>query len=223
MNNERFIQIFQDSVLSYFPSTRFLVTDNCNDISGSITKHSLNQINLLSVNTLPYSPKSNAVENLHRYLLYALKINVQQACLRPADWFLLLSPAVISSNNTSYHRLKFNLSPQILQTGIKSDFNTTFGVGDPGLLEQEGYEPFAIQLSKSQYVNNFLLTQMRLEKIKENELTQSPKDIQIRPGDLVMKMSRSINYTGRNQKLRPKMTNIFLVLMTRQTSAFIRQ
>jgi hypothetical protein len=38
-----------------------------------------------------------------------------------------------------------------------------------------------------------------------------------------MKMSRAINYSGRNQKLRPKMTNIFLVLMTTQTSAFIRQ
>jgi hypothetical protein len=223
MTNERFVQIFQDSVLSYFPSTRFIVTDNCNDISGSTTKQALNQLNVFSVNTLPYSPKSNAVENLHRYLLYALKINVQQACLKPEDWFLLLSPSIISLNNTSYYRLKFNLSPQILQTGIKSDFNTTFGVGDPGLLEQEGYEPFAIQLSKSQYVNNYLLTQMRIEKIKQNAETQSPRDNTINPGDLVMKMSRAINYSGRNQKLRPKMTNIFLVLMTTQTSAFIRQ
>ena len=116
------------------------------------------------------------MENLHRYLLYALKINVQQACLKPADWFLLLPLAVISLNNTSYYRLKFNLSPKILQTGIKSDFNTTFGVGDRGLLEQDGFEPFAIQLSKSKYVNNYLLTQMRLEKLKENAETQSPKD-----------------------------------------------
>ena len=38
-----------------------------------------------------------------------------------------------------------------------------------------------------------------------------------------MKMSRSLNYSGRNQKLRPKMTNIFLVLMCTQTSAYIRQ
>ena len=52
MNNERFIQIFQDSVLSYFPSTRFLVSDNSNDISCSVTKQSLNQINVFSVNTL---------------------------------------------------------------------------------------------------------------------------------------------------------------------------
>ena len=87
MTNERFVQIFQERILSYFPSTRFLVTDNCNDISGTTTKQSLNQINVFSVNTLPYSPKSNAVENLHRYLLYALKINIQQACLKPADWF----------------------------------------------------------------------------------------------------------------------------------------
>ena len=62
-----------------------------------------------------------------------------------------------------------------------------------------------------------------LKKIKQNAETQSPRDNQINPGDLVMKMSRAINYSGRNQKLRPKMTNIFLVLMTTQTSAFIRQ
>ena len=74
MTNERFVQIFQDSVLSYFPSTRFIVTDNCNDISGSTTKQALNQLNVFSVNTLPYSPKSNAIKNLHRYLLYALKM-----------------------------------------------------------------------------------------------------------------------------------------------------
>ena len=128
MTNELFIQIFQERVLSYFPSTRFLVTDNCNDILGTTTKQSLIQLNIFSVNTLPYSPKSNAVENLHRYLLFALKINVQQACLKPADWFLLLPLALMSLNNTSYHRLKFNLSPQILQTGIKSNFTVTFGV-----------------------------------------------------------------------------------------------
>ena len=101
MTNEQFVQIFQEQVLAYFPSTCFLVTDNCNDISGSTVKQSLNQINVFSVNTLPYSPKSNTVENLHRYLLYALKINVQQACLKPADWFLLLPLAVISLKITT--------------------------------------------------------------------------------------------------------------------------
>ena len=132
-----FVQIFQERVLSYVPSSSFLVTDNCNNISGTTTKQSLNQINVFSVNTLPYSAKSNAVENLHRYLLYTFKINIQQACLKPADWYLLLPLAIISLNNTSYHRLKFNLSPQILQTRIRSNFNVTLGVGDPGLLEEE--------------------------------------------------------------------------------------
>ena len=177
---------------------------NHKDISGSTVKQSLNQINVFSVNTLPYSPKSNTVENLHRYLLYALKINVQQACLKPADWFLLLPLAVISLNNTSYHRLKFNLSPQVLQTGIKSNFNVTFGVGDPGLLEQDGYEPYAVQLSKSQFVNNYLLTQLRLEQLKESSRTQSPKDNQISSGDLVMKMSQSLNYSGKIKSLEQK-------------------
>ena len=140
---------------------------------------------------------------------YTSPRHIFSSCLKPADWFLLIPLAVISLNNTSYHRLKFNLTPQVLQTGIKSNFNVTFGVGDPGLLEQDGYEPYAVQLSKSQFVNNFLLTQLRLEKLKENAKTQSPKDNQISPGDLVMKMSRSLNYSGKNQKLRPKMTNIF--------------
>ena len=75
-------------------------------------------------------------------------------------------------------------------------------------------------LTLSNYQNHNML---QLEKLKENTKTQNPKDNQILPGDLVMKMSRSLNYSGRNQKLRPKMTNIFLVLMSTQTSAYIRQ
>ena len=90
-------------------------------------------------------------------------------------------------------------------------------------MEEQGYEPYAIQLSKSQYLNNYLLTQLRLEKMKDNEKTQSLKDNVIKPGDLVMKLSRQINYSGMNVKLRPRLTNLFLVLITTQTSAYIRQ
>ena len=146
-------------------------------------------LNVFSANTLPYSPKSNAVENLHIYLLQSLRINVQQACLDPSDWFLLLPMAIISLNNTSYSRLNYNLSSQILQTGIRPNFNTVFGVGDPGILEESGYESYAIKLSKGQFVNNYILTQLRLEKLKQNSKTQSPRDNVISPGDLVIKLS----------------------------------
>jgi hypothetical protein len=218
-----FMEIFQERVLTYYPSTKFLVSDNAKNISGNVVKQSLNMLNVFSVNTMPYSSKSNQVETFHRYLLYAIKVNIQQACLHPKDWYKILPFSVISLNNTSYYRIKYNLTPQTLQTGIRANFHTTFGVGDPGSLEDQGFEPYAIQLSKSQYVNNYLMTQLRLEKLKDNEKTQSPKDNEIKPGDLVMKLSRQINYSGMNMKLRPRLTNLFLVLITTQTSAYIRQ
>jgi hypothetical protein len=223
MTNEIFMEIFQERVLTYYPNTKFLVSDNAKNISGNLIKQSLNLLNIFSVNTLPYSSKSNLVETFHRYLLYAIKVNIQQACLHPKDWYKILPFSIISLNNTSYYRIKYNLTPQTLQTGIRANFNSTFGIGDPNLLEEQGYEPYAIQLSKSQYVNNYLLTQLRLEKMKDNEKTQSPKDNVIKPGDLVMKLSRQINYSGMNVKLRPRLTNLFLVLITTQTSAYIRQ
>ena len=101
------------------------------------------------MNTMLYSSKSNLVETFHRYLLYAIKVNIQQACLHPKDWYKILTFSVISLNNTSYYRIKYNLTPQTLQTGIRANFHTTFGVGDPSSLEEQGFEPYAIQLSKS--------------------------------------------------------------------------
>ena len=81
------------------------------------------------------------------------------------DWFLLLPMAIISLNNTSYSRLNYNLSPQTLQTGIRPNFNTVFGVGDPGILEESGYQPYAIKLLKGQFVNNYIPTHLCLEKL----------------------------------------------------------
>ena len=93
MDNTQFIQIFTDRVLAYYPSTRFVVNNNAKDISATAVNQSLNMLNVFFANILPYFPKSNAVENLHRYLLQALRINVQQACPDPSDWFILLPMA----------------------------------------------------------------------------------------------------------------------------------
>ena len=77
--------------------------------------------------------------------------------------------AIISLNNTSYSWLKYNLLPQILQTGIRPNFKNVFGVGDPGILEESGYEPFVIELAKGLYVNNYVLTQLRQEKLEKKQ------------------------------------------------------
>ena len=143
------------------------------------------------MNTLPYSSKGNLVETFHRYLLYAIEVNIQLCCIQITD-IKYFHFSITSLNNISYYKIK-TLTPQNI-TGICANFNPTLGILNLSSLKEQGYEPYTIQLSNSQYVNN-LLTQLRLEKMEDNEEI--------------------------NAKIETKVTNLFsLVLITTRTSTY---
>ena len=131
--------------------------------------------------------------------------------------------ALVSLNNTNYSRLNYSISPQILNTGVRADFNCTFASLEDDYLTQTGFSNYAVSLNKNQYVNFYLLTQLRKEQDAKNQKTHTKKDTnKIEPGNLVYKTDKALNLKGFSKKLRPRFTKLYLVLCITSTSAYIR-
>ena len=79
-------------------------------------------------------------------------------------------------NNTIYSWLNYSKSPQILNTGVRADFNCTFASLEDDYLTQTGFSNYAVSLNKNQYVNFYLLTQLRKEQDAKNQKTHTKKD-----------------------------------------------
>ena len=223
MTNELFLQIFMDRCLAYYPSVRYVITDNAKDLSGTKVQQSLNLLGIKKATISPHSHKSNYSELLIRYLTYSIRINTQEKCIPPTEWHRLLPLALIALNNTNYSRLNYSISPQIINTGIRTDFSSIFATLDDNYLFREGFSSYAIALNKSQFVNFYLLTQLKKEQDLKNQQTQSPKDINsIEPGCLVYKIDKALNLQGFSKKLRPRFNKLYLVLCVSSTAAYIR-
>jgi hypothetical protein len=191
------MQIFIDKCLSYYPSCRYVITDNAKDISGNKVKQSLNLLGIKKCSISPHSHKSNYSELLLRYLQHSIRINTQEKCIPPSQWHRILPLALIALNNTNYSRLKYSISPQIINTGIRTDFSSIFATLDDDYLIKEGFSSYALSLNKCQFINFYLLTQLKKEQDIKNKLTQTPKDSnQIQPGSLVYKTDKALNLKG---------------------------
>ena len=222
LTNEKFIEIFLTKVVAIFSNTRWLVTDNANDLSGVVSKQSLNILNIKSVTILSRSPRFSYIELLQRYLLAALKTNVQEHYIKPSEWHELLPFCVISLNNTPYSNLKYNLSAQQVCLGQRSDLNSIFALGNLDILEND-YSPFVIKLAKSQKAVNSLINKHQKEKQIAAEKSQGKSwQTDIQPGDLVWRENMSNNLKGFNKKLRPRYDKIYYVCYVNPASVFVR-
>ena len=223
LNNEIFIEIFREKVLAYFPNTRFLVTDNSPDISSKVTKQMLHNLNVLQCNTRPYMAKSNYAELLQKFLLRSLRLNTQELGVPPSKWHILLTPALITINNSKYENLEFTFSPQQIMTGQKSNLSTTFQLINPDLLSEADYEPYVCKLTKNLAAATLIITELKRRKVENNLKSQQKyTNKAILPGDLVTKVDHRQNVTGFNMKLRPRYRQLFIVLATTNSSAYIK-
>ena len=223
LNNEIFLEIFREKVLAYFPNTRFLVTDNAPDISSKVTKQMLHNLNVLQCNTRPYMAKSNYAELLQKFLLRSLRLNTQELGVPPSKWHVLLTPALITINNSKYENLEFNFSPQQLMTGQKSNLSSIFQIINPELLSEADYEPYVCKLTKELAAATLIITELKRQKVENNLKTQQKYSNKIiLPGDLVTKMDRRQNLTNFNMKLRPRYRQLYIVMATTNSSAFVK-
>ena len=223
MTNEKFLEIFMEKVYAYYPNVKHIWTDNSKDISGAAIQQSLNLLGIQKVTISPHSHKSNYSELLIRYITYAIKINIQEKCIPPSAWYKILPLALVSLNNTNYSRLNYSISPQIINTGTRADFNCSFGSLEDDYLTQSGFSNYAVSLNKNQYVNFYLLTQLGKEQDVKNQKTHAKKDTnKIEPGNLVYKIDKALNLKGFSKKLRPRFTKLYLVLCTTSTATYIQ-
>ena len=219
-NAEEYASLFESAILQYFCNTKYVVVDNSKDLSNNLTKQYLNTLNILLVNTCPYSHKSNKAEILQKHLLTALRINTQQALIDPKNWHMLLTQSLISLNNTTFQRLKYAVSPYNLMFSRYPD--NQFTALNPSLLQEEGYSSYVVETAKASFLNGLLITAMQKERIREAEKSGKSTDNRISAGDIVYKRSDILNLTGVSKKLRPRFKSLYFVLATSRTSAFIK-
>ena len=221
MDNNTFIKIFEERILSIFPQVRVTLTDNAVNISGPIIKQHFHNLNIQFINSRPYSSKSNIVEGFQRLLLRSLRIGMQQLALPAEFWPRLVPSAVISLNCTPYMNLRYNITPHTVMMGTPPRLESLFTVS-PDRLAEGGYDSYVVQLAKSKYASSVAMMEFKRHKLLNNEKTQRPQDQRILPGDLVFRHVRQ-NSKIPNYKLRPRNSKIFLVVLTTSTSAFCRE
>ena len=90
MTNEKFLSIFQLHVLTIFPQTKYILSDNAQNISSNVIKQYLHNLNIQMINSRPYSAKSNIAEGLQRLLLRSIRLGAQEVALEPHDWHKIL-------------------------------------------------------------------------------------------------------------------------------------
>ena len=183
----------------------------------------LHNLNVLQCNTRPYMAKSNYAELLQKFLLRSLRLNTQELGVPPSKWHILLTPALITINNSKYENLEFTFSPQQIMTGQKSNLSTTFQLINPDLLSEADYEPYVCKLTKNLAAATLIITELKRRKVENNLKSQQKySNKAILPGDLVTKVDHRQNVTGFNMKLRPRYRQLFIVLATTNSSAYIK-
>ena len=144
MTNDKFLSIFELNVLTIFPQTKYILSDNAPNISSNTIKQYLHNLNIQMINSRPYSSKSNIAEGVQRLLLRSIRLGTQEVAIEPHDWHKLVSPAVISLNCTHYYGLRFNLSPYTIQFGTKPNLTSLFCL-NPDILEGAGYDAYVVR------------------------------------------------------------------------------
>ena len=220
MTNEKFLEIFELHVLTIFPQTKYILSDNAQNIASAVIKQYLHNLNIQMVNSRPYSSKSNIAEGLQRLLLRSIRLGTQEAAIEPHNWHKILPPAVISLNCTPYHGLRFNLCPHTVQFGCKPNLTSLFCL-NPDMLHGAGYDAYVVRMAKMKFISTKVMCQYNRQKSINNSKTQKGKMSPILPGDIVFRVDRAaakkVNY-----KLRPRSCDLFLVLLTTRSSAFCR-
>ena len=123
----------------------------------------------------------------------------------------------MSLNNTKYSQFNYSTSPQIINTGIRSDFNCSFASLEDKYLTQKSFSNYAVSLNKNQYVNFHLLTQDA-----KNQKTHTKKvSNKIEPWNLVYKVDKALNLKEFSNKLRPSFTKLYLVSCISSTAGYI--
>ena len=220
ISSEQFLEMLDESVIRVFPNFRYLVVDNAKDISSTVVRQYLNSLNILLVTTSAYSSKSNKSEIIQRWLLQAIRINRQEALISSDQWDLVLTQSVLSLNNTPFEKGSFNTTPFNLMFNNMYDGN--FVATNPELLDEAGYLAWVVQTAKGSFLNNLVVTQLQLERIKEAEKTHKMSDKDIKVGDIVVKRDQSLNLADTSKKLKPRYRNLYFVLATSRTAAFVK-
>ena len=172
------------------------------------------------VNSRPYSSKSNIAEGLQRLLLRSIRLGTQETAIQPHDWHKILPPAVISLNCTPYYGLRFNLCPYTVQFGCKPNLTSLFCL-NPDLLHGAGYDGYVVRLARMRFLSTKIMCQYNRQKSINNSKTQKGKLSPILPGDIVFRVDRT-GLKKMNYKMRPRSSDLFLVLLTTRSSAFCR-
>ena len=220
MTNQKFLEIFELHVLTTFPQTRYVLSDNAQNISSAIVKQYLHNLNIQMLNSRPYSSKSNIAEGLQRLLLRSIKLGIQETAIQPHDWHKILPPAIISLNCTPYYGLRFNLCPHTVQFGSKPNLTSLFCL-NPDLLHGAGYDAYVVKLAKMKFLSTKIMCQYNRQKSINNSKTQKGKLSPVLPGDIVFRVDRT-RLQKTNYKMRPRSSELFLVLLTTRSSAFCR-
>ena len=221
MTNELFLSLFENRILTIFPQTKIVLTDNASNISSNVVKQSLHTMNIKIINSRPYSSKSNVVEGMQRLLLASIRSASQELNLPAEHWVKIVPACAISLNCTPYMGIRFNLSPHAVQFGVRPVLDSLFSI-NPSLLQEEGYDTYVVQLAKAHHANALVMMGYRREKMLRDQQTQRPNDQRILPGDIVFRHARPDSKVS-NYKLRPRNARLYLVLLCTSTSAYCRQ
>ena len=220
MDNNKFITLFEQNVLTFFPQTKYILCDNAQNISSNVVKQALHNLNITLIHSRPYSSKSNIAEGIQRLLVRSIRLGSQEIGLDPHEWYRLVPPAVISLNATPYYGLKYNLCPHTVNLGTRPNLTSLFCL-NPDVLQGGGYDAYVVRLARTKFVSTKIMCAYNRQKLKNNEKTQKGKMSTIQPGDIVFRHDRA-GLKKVNYKLRPRSCELFLVLLTTKTSAYCR-